>query len=68
MTQLIAELDGLAEDMARYGATGVNTVASASQQLARLERENVALREALAIEEERSLYWRRIAGRKEAQP
>ena len=31
-----------------------------------LERENAALREALAIEEERSLYWRRIAGRKEA--
>ena len=33
-----------------------------------LERENAALREALAIESERSLYWRNIAGRKEAQP
>jgi len=33
-----------------------------------LERENAALRETLAIEQERSLYWRSIAGRKEAQP
>ena len=33
-----------------------------------LERENATLREALAIESERSLYWRNIAGRKEAQP
>lgn len=34
----------------------------------KLEAENAALREALAIEKERSLYWRSIAGRKEAQP
>ena len=33
-----------------------------------LERENATLREALAIESERSLYWRNIAGRKEAKP
>ena len=38
MNQLIAELDGFAEDLARDGAAGVETVASASQQLARLER------------------------------
>lgn len=31
-------------------------------------KENAELREALAIEQERSLYWRSIAGRKEAQP
>ena len=99
MNQLIAELDGLAEDLARDGAAGVETVASASQQLARLERENTelrneiarlnnqtnwvckcggtdcegqrenaALRETLAIEQERSLYWRSIAARKEEQP
>ena len=33
-----------------------------------LLEQNTALREALAIESERSLYWRNIAGRKEAQP
>jgi hypothetical protein len=33
-----------------------------------LLEQNAALREALAIEQERSLYWRRIAGRKEAKP
>jgi hypothetical protein len=33
-----------------------------------LERENAELREAVAIEQERSLYWRKIAGRKEPQP
>ena len=48
MNQLIAELDGLAEDLARDGAAGVETVASASQQLARLERENTALRNEIA--------------------
>ena len=48
MNQLIAELDGLAEDLARDGAAGVNLVASASQQLARLERENTALRNEIA--------------------
>ena len=48
MNQLIAELDGLAEDLARDGATGVETVASASQQLARLERENTELRNEIA--------------------
>lgn len=32
------------------------------------QRENAALRETLAIEQERSLYWRSIAARKEAQP
>ena len=31
-------------------------------------KENAALRETLAIEQERSLYWRSIAGRKEEQP
>ena len=34
----------------------------------RLKEENAALRETLAIEQERSLYWRSIAARKEAQP
>ena len=39
------------------------------ESLARkLEKENAELRETLAIEKERSLYWRSIAGRKEAQP
>lgn len=33
-----------------------------------LSKDNTALREALAIEKERSLYWRSIARRKEAQP
>ena len=32
------------------------------------QKENEKLRQALAIESERSLYWRNIAGRKEAQP
>lgn len=32
------------------------------------QKENAALREALAIESERSLYWRNIASQKEAQP
>lgn len=32
------------------------------------QKENAALRETLAIEQERSVYWRSIAGRKEAQP
>lgn len=36
--------------------------------LADLLKENAVLREAVAIEQERSLYWRKIAGRKEAQP
>ena len=40
----------------------------AADQLQKLERENAELRETLAIEKERSLYWRSIAGRKEAQP
>ena len=48
MNQLIAELDGFAEDLARDGAAGVETVASASQQLARLERENTELRNEIA--------------------
>ena len=48
MNQLIAELDGFAEDLARDGAAGVEIVASASQQLARLERENTALRNEIA--------------------
>jgi hypothetical protein len=48
MNQLIAELDGFAEDLARDGAAGVNLVASASQQLARLERENTELRNEIA--------------------
>lgn len=48
MNQLIAELDGFAEDLARDGATGVETVASASQQLERLERENTQLRNEIA--------------------
>lgn len=48
MNQLIAELDGFAEDLARDGAAGVETVASASQQLARLERENSELRNEIA--------------------
>ena len=33
-----------------------------------LSKDNAALREALEIEQERSLYWRNIANRKEAQP
>lgn len=40
----------------------------AADQLQKLKRENAELRETLAIEKERSLYWRSIAGRKEAQP
>jgi len=32
-----------------------------------LEKENAELRESLAIEQERSLYWRNIANRKEAK-
>jgi hypothetical protein len=48
MNQLIAELDGFAEDLARDGAAGVNLVASASQQLERLERENTQLRNEIA--------------------
>ena len=48
MNQLIAELDGFAEELARDGAAGVETVASASQQLARLERENTELRNEIA--------------------
>lgn len=36
-------------------------------KLDELERENAALRETLAIEQERSLYWRSIASRKEVQ-
>lgn len=31
-------------------------------------KENAALRESLAIEQERSIYWRNIANRKEAKP
>lgn len=38
------------------------------EENAALRKENAALREAVAIEQERSLYWRKIAGRKEAQP
>lgn len=33
-----------------------------------LIKENAALRESLAIEQERSLYWRNIANQKEPQP
>ena len=40
----------------------------AGEEIAKLREENASLREALAIESERSLYWRNIAGRKEAQP
>lgn len=40
----------------------------ACREIMRLRSENAALRETLAIEQERSLYWRSIAARKEAQP
>ena len=38
------------------------------QTIVDLEQENAALRASLAIEQQRSLYWRNIANHKEAQP
>lgn len=38
MNQLIAELNGLVEDLARDGNEGADTVASAAQQLDQLQR------------------------------
>lgn len=46
---------------------GAEREAALLAKVERLERENAALREALTIESERSLYWRAIAGRKEAK-
>ena len=48
-----------------YGTASEQALVRTIQEL---KRENAALRESLAIEQQRSLYWRNIANQKEAQP